>query len=282
MAVTVASRFLRYIPEDPMQGPDVRLVQQRLRDLGFYFGPTNGIYDRGTADAVVAFQSQRGLTTDGIVGPSTYEALGSGAPVQPLGERGPEITIDLDQRKLYLNRQGRLVRVYDVAVGAPSTPTPVGRWVIVEKVMDPGGPFGTRWMRLSIPWGGYGIHGTDDPNSIGQAVSHGCVRMRNQDVEELYSMVPVGTTVNIVGQVITGRVLIPGEVSGSDVRAVQELLQQLSYYQGEIDGVYGTETAEAVRRFQADSGLRPDGVVGPRTYDALQRVYEVQRGLTEP
>jgi L,D-transpeptidase ErfK/SrfK len=280
--VTVASRFLRYIPEEPMRGPDVRHVQERLRLLGFYYGSLDAIYGRGTHDAVVAFQARHELTPDGIVGPATYNALGSGPTPQALGEKGPVLTIDTDRRKLYFSRGGIVQRLYDVGVGAPSTPTPVGRWVLIQKTVNPGGPFGTRWMRINVPWGGYGIHGTDDEASIGQAVSHGCVRMRSRDVEALYAKVPIGTIVNIVGQIFTGRVLIQGEATGPDVRAVQDLLRLLGYYQGDVDGVYGAATADAVRRFQASHGLAIDGIVGPNTYDTLLRAFDQERGFTAP
>ncbi|MFZ5826607.1 MAG: L,D-transpeptidase family protein [Bacillota bacterium] len=278
---TVASRFLRYIPEEPMAGPDVREVQQRLREQGFYQGALDGIYGRATYDAVIAFQARRGLTVDGIVGPSTYNALGAPPTPPAIGKAGPSVTIDLEKRKLYLQQRGMVTRTYDVAVGAPSTPTPVGRWVIVQKTLNPGGPFGTRWIRINVPWGGYGIHGTDEPELIGQAVSHGCVRMRNADVEDLYAKVPVGAIVNITGQIFTGRVLFWGE-QGADVRLVQEILKLLGYYQGTTDGVFGPMTHQAVRAFQRASGLTPDGIVGPLTYDALQQTFDMVRGFRAP
>lgn len=279
--VTAASRFLRYIPEDPMSGPDVQLVQRRLRELGFYQGALDGVFGRGTHDAVRAFQARRGLPVDGVVGPSTYTALGSGPTPQALGTRGPVLTIDLERRKLFFARNNVTQKSYDVAVGAPDTPTPVGRWIVVEKSLDPGGPFGTRWIRLNIPWGGYGIHGTDDLASIGNAVSHGCVRMHNRDVEELYDRVPLGTMVNIIGQVFTGRVLAPG-ATGTDVRAIQELLRLLGFFAGDVSGTYDEAAAEAVRHFQRSRGLAPDAVVGPATYDALLEAFDTQRGSVEP
>lgn len=101
-------------------------------------------------------------------------------------------------------------------------------------------------------------------------------------MEELYSLTPIGTPVNIVGQIFTGRLLIPGQATGPDVRAVQELLRILGYYAGEADGVYGQETAEAVRRFQRTYRLAPDAVVGPMTYDALMRAFDLERGSIEP
>ena len=81
------------------------------------------------------------------------------------------------------------------SVGKPSTLTPTGTFTIVNKAVNPGGPFGARWMVLSKPH--YGIHGTNKPSSIGKTVSHGCVRMYNKDVIELFNLVPIGTTVKI-------------------------------------------------------------------------------------
>lgn len=105
------------------------------------------------------------------------------------------IVIKTAQRKLYLYRDGALYKTYTVAVGKPSTPTPKGSFKIANKALNPGGPFGTRWMGLSKPH--IGIHGTNNPSSIGKAVSKGCIRMHNKDAEELYRLVLVGTSVKI-------------------------------------------------------------------------------------
>jgi lipoprotein-anchoring transpeptidase ErfK/SrfK len=69
--------------------------------------------------------------------------------------------------------------------------------MIAEKIDSPGGPFGARWLGLSVPGGLYGIHGTNMPNSIGTYASHGCVRMFNEDVINLYNQVSIGTPVRI-------------------------------------------------------------------------------------
>jgi peptidoglycan hydrolase-like protein with peptidoglycan-binding domain len=106
--------------------------------------------------------------------------------------------------------------------------------------------------------------------------------MMNDQVEELYELVPIGASVSIIGQVFTGRVLIPGQASGTDVRALQEILRVLGYYNGEEDGVYGPATADAVRRFQAQHNLTPDAIVGPATYDALLRAFDEERGDVRP
>jgi len=72
---------------------------------------------------------------------------------------------------------------------------PAGTFTIINKQVNPGGPFGTRWMGLSQPH--YGIHGTNNPASIGTAASNGCIRMYNEDVNELFNLVSVGTPVTI-------------------------------------------------------------------------------------
>jgi L,D-transpeptidase ErfK/SrfK len=263
-----------------MQGPDVTEVQQKLRAKGFYWGALDGIYGPATEDAVRRFQLVRGIRPTGGVGPETWTQLGIDPP--PTGRAGYEIVIDLSSRRLYLRQNGRTVRSFPVGIGRPETPTPLGRWLIVQKAMNPGGVFGARWMRLSVPWGGFGIHGTNDPSSIGQVVSHGCIRMQDQDVIWLYDRVPLGTPVTVVGRSDVGSVLFPGRSSGDDVAQVQQQLTTLGLYAGPIDGVYGPATVEAVRRFQREQGLTPDGIVGPVTYDALQRAVDQQTGSVQP
>ncbi|MDG0871231.1 L,D-transpeptidase [Paenibacillus thiaminolyticus] len=105
------------------------------------------------------------------------------------------IIVDLSDRMLYLLDGNRVVRGYPVGIGKMVTRTPTGEFTIINKQYNPGGPFGALWMGLSKPH--YGIHGTNDPSSIGRLVSHGCIRMYNADVLELSSYVPVNTRVTI-------------------------------------------------------------------------------------
>ncbi|MDW8802633.1 L,D-transpeptidase [Clostridium sp. A1-XYC3] len=89
--------------------------------------------------------------------------------------------------------------IFDVgtkSVGKPSTPTPKGNFTIINKAVNPGGPFGARWLGLSAR--GYGIHGTNNPSSIGKAVSNGCIRLLNANVIELFNLVSIGTPVKII------------------------------------------------------------------------------------
>jgi lipoprotein-anchoring transpeptidase ErfK/SrfK len=105
------------------------------------------------------------------------------------------IQISVGKRRLSLYNNGRLEKIYPIAVGKMLTHTPTGDYVIVNRQYNPGGPFGVLWLSLSKQ--GYGIHGTNDPSSIGKSVSHGCVRMYNRDVLQLAEMVPNGTRVSI-------------------------------------------------------------------------------------
>jgi lipoprotein-anchoring transpeptidase ErfK/SrfK len=108
------------------------------------------------------------------------------------------IVINIRNHSLTLYHDGKFYKAYPVAVGKASTPTPKGIFRIKNKAVNPGGPFGARWMGLTAPGGSYGIHGTNNPASIGKNISNGCIRMHNKDVIELFQQVMVGTMVNII------------------------------------------------------------------------------------
>lgn len=118
------------------------------------------------------------------------------------------ILISLPDRKLALIEAGRVTHTFPVAIGKDGTPSPAGQFTIVSRVVaptyyhpgvvipaGPQNPLGTRWIGLSQK--GFGIHGTNEPRSIGKAASHGCIRMRRADLEQLFSMVRGGDTVVI-------------------------------------------------------------------------------------
>ncbi|MBE7054850.1 MAG: LysM peptidoglycan-binding domain-containing protein [Ruminococcaceae bacterium] len=107
-----------------------------------------------------------------------------------------EIIVNISAKRLTVYRNGSIYREYIVATGKPETPTPVGVFEVVNKEIDPGGPYGTRWLGLSAR--GYGIHGTNNPASIGTAASNGCIRMYNEDIEALFDITVVGTPVRIL------------------------------------------------------------------------------------
>lgn len=281
-----ASRFLR-INSVIMTGPDVLLIQERLKQIALYTAKLDGKYGSETEQAVKVFQQSRHLNADGIVGPDTWRELNLNSPgpgpyirIGNKQSQSPLIDVNVDKRILQFYNNDK-VKKYKIAVGKPSTPTPTGQWKIVQKLLNPGGPFGSRWMRLGIPWGGYGIHGTNNPSSIDSAASHGCIRMYNADVVELYDMLPLGTPVNISNSSYTGRTLMLGS-RGEDVKQLQYKLIDLNYYQGKADGEYGYLTRNAVIKFQTDNELNPDGIVGNKTYKAIQLAHDSLKEDSQP
>jgi lipoprotein-anchoring transpeptidase ErfK/SrfK len=117
------------------------------------------------------------------------------------------IVVDLSQRRLRAYRSGKLVLQTAVAVGAPATPTPSGRYFINERYVltDASGPFGPNALGVSahsealqhvwVQDGPIAIHGTNEPSSIGLASSHGCVRVPNSVMRRLFPFAPAGTPV---------------------------------------------------------------------------------------
>ncbi|RUS42879.1 L,D-transpeptidase [Cohnella sp. AR92] len=124
------------------------------------------------------------------------------------------IVIDKSDNRLYYYQEGKLIKSFAVATGKKASYTPEGLFSIREKIKnrpyykekikggDPKNPLGDRWLGLKVTVNGkisyaYGIHGTNNENSIGKYVSGGCIRMHNVSVRWLYDQVPVGTPVLI-------------------------------------------------------------------------------------
>lgn len=118
------------------------------------------------------------------------------------------VLVSIPDRKLALLEDGKVVKVYRVAVGSSLSPSPSGEFAIVTRITNPTyyhphvvipasaeSPIGTRWVGLNRK--GYGIHGTNEPRSIGRAASHGCIRMSNRDIAQFFELVRVGDVVEI-------------------------------------------------------------------------------------
>lgn len=183
------------------RGEDVKALQQGLVDRGFKKVKVTGVYDARTTQGVRRYQAVHKLSQNGIFGPRTREAY--------IGK----IVVTLSKFRLALYRDGKVVKTFKVAIGAPGFATPTGSYHVVNKQVDPswfppdspwakglgpippgpGNPLGTRWIGTSAP--AIGIHGTYASGSIGTAASHGCIRMNIPDVEELYEEVAVGMPV---------------------------------------------------------------------------------------
>ena len=121
------------------------------------------------------------------------------------------VLVSIVDCRLAVMENGKVLAYFPVAVGAAVSPSPTGEFEIVNRVANPAyyhegvvmaasanSPVGTRWIGLNLK--GYGIHGTNAPRSIGRAASHGCIRLKNRDVERLFAMLRVGDVVEIRGE----------------------------------------------------------------------------------
>ena len=267
-------------PSDPpLQGDDVWELQLRLLQLGLYNGPLDGVYQEETVSAVRLAQTLASLPPDGVVDDEVWFALDRlGKPLLGYDSTSvasqsatklpppPEpiyLYVDLDKATLTVYSDGKPYKTYPVAIGKSKTASPIGDWKIVWKDRGWGGGFGTRWMGLNVPWGTYGIHGTNKPWSIGRRASAGCFRMFNRDVEELYEWIPHGSRVIVRGSMqpqLTRSEYGVG-VSGKDVVFLQIALQKAGVLAQEADGRFGPATQKAVEELQAALRLPVTGRV---------------------
>ena len=188
-----------------------------------------------------------------------------------ISKLGYLVYIDLDLTQMFVYSDGELIKTYEVSGGKPSTPSPVGTWKIISK--DTWGEgFGGAWLGFNVPWGMYGIHGTTEPWFIGKNnTSQGCIRMKNDEVKELYELIPYNTVVTIVYENRPFYPMQDGNV-GSDVLAVERALKSLGYYNGSEDGIFGELLQKAVKEFQKDYKLYVTGIINITTYELIMEM----------
>ncbi len=147
------------------------------------------------------YRVQLPIKPNGVTGYVRASAVGTG-PVRA------RVVVDLSAKRLTLFRRGRAVLRAPVAVGSPATPTPVGRYYVNQRLIPPdaGGPYGPAAIGISAfsnvltGWtqgGPIAIHGTNEPWSIGHAVSNGCIRLHNDVLQRVFKVTPAGTPVVI-------------------------------------------------------------------------------------
>lgn len=232
-----------------------------------------------------------------------------GVPTGSAAAGSKLIIINKAVNRLAYYENGQLKGQFKVGTGRSRSLTPEGKFKIVNKIKnrpyykghipggDPRNPLGNRWLGLNArgTWGTtYGIHGNNNPSSIGGYVSSGCIRMYDNEVEWLFNQVPTGTTVIITssgksfsaiaaanGFKVKGGTNAPsvpvstnGQIlkRGSQGPAVQELQRKLTaqgFSTNGVDGFFGLNTENAVRQFQKARKLTADGIVGPATKKAL-------------
>ncbi|MBU8879139.1 L,D-transpeptidase family protein [Bacillus sp. FJAT-29790] len=183
------------------------------------------------------------------------------------------IKVNLWSNELLVIENNEVIKRYPISPGTENSPTPIGIFKVTGKSKSWGGGFGSRWLGLNVPWGIYGIHGTNKPSLIGKNVSSGCIRMRNEDVESLFEIIPNGTMVHIDGPLTgTGKGEFKSLSIGSKgnlVQLVQERLKAMGLYHGTVDGIYDLKTERAVEKFQKLNDLPMSGVVTIQVYMQL-------------
>lgn len=217
------------------------------------------------------------------------------------------IIINKKTNQLAFYQKGTFKKSFRVGTGRQATYTPEGTFKVVKKIVnrpyykgnikggDPRNPLGKRWLGLNArntPGNTYGIHGNNNPSSIGHYVSAGCVRMYNNEVEWLYDRVALNTTVIITtssntfskiaaskGYTVKGNPASVPAVKGStvlkkgskgpEVKALQQALYKKGYNPNGIDGVFGPGTEKAVKKFQKAKKVTADGIVGAVTKKLL-------------
>lgn len=244
-------------------GSRVRVLQQALKDLGFTISKVDGVFGQSTFEAVMAFQKATGLTVDGKAGRNTLVKLESyfdsnGNVTQPMIT--PKPTADLDniaygvptrtlregmggQDVLYtqdrLAALGYLTGISDGQYGAATKAAVLA--FQKKNGLSADGVLGTNTRKRLFSEGAIGAKETSQPDGVGE------------------------------------RKLTLG-MKGDDVKSVQKKLIALGYLTGKADGVYGTATESAIRRFQTRNGLTSDGICGEDTVKALYSSTAIDAG----
>ena len=252
-------------------GSEVRSVQQRLKELGYLSGSVDGDFGSGTENAVRAFQAANGLTVDGVVGKRTLDKLNSNNAVtaakakttpKPKATNKPKATAKPTPKRT-------------AKPTAKPTATPNLAKAKYLTIGSSGKDVTTLQKRLiSLGW----MEGEAD-GEYGGATQAAVKAFQKREglwddgiagpdtQAKLYSSGASKTSTPVAS---TGESLKAG-MNGDAVRALQKRLKALGFYNGSVDGDYGSGTTAAVEAFQAANGLKVDGIAGTNT---LNKVYE--------
>ncbi len=184
---------------------------------------TAALRNLGVLAVALLFVAAEGLAQEKQVAPmraakpatgSLPDGIGTGRSLRGVANPAAaprRVVVSIPDRKLAVVEDGRVTKVYSVGVGADDSPSPTGTLKVVKRLTNPAyyqpgvvippgksNPLGTRWLGLSAK--GYGIHGTNQPHSIGKNASHGCIRLRNRDIEELFERLRAGDVVELYGE----------------------------------------------------------------------------------
>ncbi|HEX5493502.1 MAG TPA: L,D-transpeptidase family protein [Mycobacteriales bacterium] len=178
-------------------GPAVTRLQQRLAALGYQSRERTGRFDTETTHAVIAFEKVNGLPPDGVAGPAVMAALDHPAvPRQHHPRHGLAVEVDLARQVAVVFTDGAVTRIYDVCTGKPTTPTPPGEFAVKYKIDGMHqAPLGPMWRPVYFNYDGFAFHGAEPV--LTTPSSHGCVRMTDPAMNELFAMLTPGVPVTI-------------------------------------------------------------------------------------
>ena len=246
-------------------GQDARLVQQRLKELGYYRGSVDGKFGSGSVTALKAFQQKHGLTPDGKAGQATYAILFS---VNALAVNVTPTPI--------------VLATLPPAATPTPTPTPAPAEITKDNVvtirLNTQGDSVSRLQQRLTALGYYQatVDGTCKADDV--AAIRAFQRLNGLTVDgvagyltqvKLYSESAVLYNGGVAAGAVSTYTTLRMGMTGSEVRQMQERLIALGYLTGKADGIYGTGTANAVIAFQRNNGLKKDGIAGPQTLQAI-------------
>ncbi|MBD2058573.1 peptidoglycan-binding protein [Oculatella sp. FACHB-28] len=223
------------------QGTQVAELQAMLKLLGYYSGVVDGVYQESTAIAVTAFQQAAGLTADGVVGPGTWERL---LPASP-------------------SVSGMSSATGAIAPSASSPATPDTAETTAATLAFPTPSSVEPTATPSAAAANATETGSTAPNPTPAAGAG--------NMEAGTSAQAANSSAQATAQSSVDLPILRVGMRGPAVTQLQERLRATGFFNGPVDGVFGTETQNAVRAAQRNSGLESDGVVGPATWDALLR-----------
>ena len=279
-------------------GEQVRVMQQALTNLGYDTKGVDGKFGRGTENAVKSFQRSKGLVSDGLAGNNTLTALYGTAGEAPQATATPETSPTVtpapsngnsgsgSYATLRYGSSGSAVASMQQALitlgytpGAADGKFGRGTESAVKQFqknnkLTADGLAGSKTLTLLYAQAGEGTTVTPSPTDAATPVPTDAATQTPapmQDATPTPTQAPSGVTLS--------RTLRKG-YTGDDVKLVQQLLQNLKYYGGSINGTYDNATIAAVKAFQANNGLASDGLAGAKTYAVLQGGSA--RGADEP
>lgn len=196
-AAVVTTRATAY--RAPSRGPFARFGRLNVNGVPTVFGVLAKRVDRRCA--AMWYRVQLPLKPNGVAGWVRARDVA-------VGTVDTRIEVDLSRRLVTLFRRGKPVLRTTAAIGSGATPTPIGRFYVNQRLVptDTGGPFGPGAIGISAfsnvltGWaqgGPVAIHGTNEPWSIGHAVSNGCIRLPNKTLLKVFNETPAGTPVII-------------------------------------------------------------------------------------